>query len=113
MVGYYPQHPEKKQRIRLKNPLRWGVCGVFCEVAVSDDNIVSGTDVAVEAAVEAVAAVATVAAVASIAAFSSFTASISSSIVKSLSNAAVWSLLNSIIDSMIFLITPVSPSVCK
>ncbi len=64
---------------------------------MSDDNIVTG--IAVD--------------VASAAAFSSFMASISSSIVKNLSNAAVWSLLNSIIDSMIFLITPVSPSVCK
>ena len=51
-VGY-PQHPEKKQRSSLKKPPRcWGVCGRGCEVAVSDDDIVSGTVEAEEAEVE-------------------------------------------------------------
>lgn len=35
------------------------------------------------------------------------------SVVRSLLNSSVWSLLNSMIDSMRFLITPVSTSVCK
>lgn len=37
----HPQHPEKKQRIRLKKPnLRWGVCGVATMVG-TDDEIVT------------------------------------------------------------------------
>ena len=87
-VGY-PQHPEKKQRISLKKPPRcWGVCGKGCDVAVSDDNIVSGT-VAEEAEAE-VAEVAEVAEAADV--FSSSTAAISSStcsVVTSLSIASV------------------------
>lgn len=83
-VGY-PQHPEKKQRISLKKPPRcWGVCGKGCEVAVSDDNIVSGT-VAAEVAESAELAEAA-------AVFSSSTAAISSStcsVVTSLSIASV------------------------
>ncbi len=39
----YPQHPEKKQRMRLKKPQRWGVCGDSAEVDVSDDTMVTGT----------------------------------------------------------------------
>ena len=39
----YPQHPEKKQRMRLKKPHRWGVCGVSAVIVVSDDTMVTGT----------------------------------------------------------------------
>ncbi len=94
-VGY-PQHPEKKQRSSLKKPPRcWGVCGRGCEVAVSDDDIVSGTveaEEAEEAEAEEAEAEEKAEAEAEADVFSSSTAAISSSIcsvVTSLSIASV------------------------
>lgn len=37
----YPQHPEKKQRMRLKKPHRWEVCGELDGSVVSDDTMVT------------------------------------------------------------------------
>ena len=42
MRVYYPQHPEKKQRMRLKNPHRWGVWDDSFELAEFDDTMVTG-----------------------------------------------------------------------
>lgn len=88
LIYLHPQHPDQKQRNRLKNPICWGVCGAGFADAGSDGIVVS-----------AVAAAA---------------ADISNSIcsvINSLSTASVWSLLNSITASMRFLITPVVRSV--
>ena len=104
----HPQHPDQKQRMRVKKPPRWGVCGAGFADAGADCIVVSWVVVGIAGV--AVAAVA--AAVA--AAASSFSAAISNSIcsdIRSLSTASVWSLLNSITASMRFLITPVVRSV--
>ena len=79
----HPQHPDQKQRRRVKNPPRWGVCGAGFKDAECDCIVVSGAAAA---------------------------AAISNSIcsdIKSLSSAFVWSLLNSRTASMRLLITPV------
>lgn len=78
----HPQHPDQKQRNRLKNPPRWEVCGVGSADAGCDCIVVSG------AAADAISN------------------SICSDI-NSLSSAFVWSLLNSITASIRLLMTPV------
>ena len=105
IIYLHPQHPDQKQRMRVKNPPRWGVCGAGFADAGADCIVVSWVVVGIAGV--AVAAAAAVAA-------SSFSAAISNSIcsdIKSLSTASVWSLLNSITASMRFLITPVVRSV--
>lgn len=105
IIYLHPQHPDQKQRMRVKNPPRWGVCGAGFADAGADCIVVSWVVVGIAGA--AVAAVASAAA-------SSFSAAISNSIcsdIRSLSTASVWSLLNSITASMRFLITPVVRSV--
>ena len=81
----HPQHPDQKQRNRLKNPPRWGVCGAGGADAGCDCIVVSG------AAADAADAISN---------------SICSDI-NSLSSAFVWSLLNSITASIRLLMTPV------
>lgn len=77
----HPQHPDQKQRRRLKNPSRWGVCGAGFEDAGCDCIVVSGVAAAISNSI--------------------------CSDIKSLSSAFVWSLLNSITASMRLLMTPV------
>ncbi len=87
LIYLHPQHPDQKQRNRLKNPICWGVCGAGFADAGSDGIVVS-----------AVAAAADI-------------SNSICSVINSLSTASVWSLLNSITASMRFLITPVVRSV--
>ena len=86
LIYLHPQHPDQKQRNRLKNPNCWGVCGAGFADAGSDGIVVSA------------------------AAAADISNSICS-VINSLSTASVWSLLNSITASMRFLITPVVRSV--
>ena len=90
IIYLHPQHPDQKQRRRVKNPPRWGVCGAGFKDAECDCIVVSGA----------------AAAGAADAADAAISNSICSDI-KSLSSAFIWSLLNSITASMRFLITPV------
>ena len=85
IIYLHPQHPDQKQRRRVKNPPRWGVCGAGFKDAECDCIVVSGAAAAADAAISI---------------------SICSDI-KSLSSAFIWSLLNSRTASMRFLITPV------